>query len=406
MSEFGWIDFSSADRDVVSQIIAMNSESGTLDELGIGQLRDAYADALFPGFSTIQTRAKYFITVPRMIRDYWVSGEKTKNQNLVEYLKTKEWELTQTLCKQNHDNKDIGIIGGSNYLDNKDVARHPSSIYWNGLRVLKLVNTEVSLAEFSRDLLKKDRMILASSEDENITEDSITSLVPLGELYDTNWYKNVSIKLNGDEALLLKHKLTQPHLEDTVLYQIFKHNLELEVIDEKYDQFPKIVGYLSSKNISVACLDNLTRANEFSNAVHGAHIRYNALLAQKSGNENLINQYNEQFDGWFTKNKVIFKYGCSSRWCSMLSGKSLQNTLPFIQNWSELIGKISGNQGELEVLDSCVKLRAIKNKKERSLLYKNLDSTAHPKWQGMSTLSYRWPQVRTILKDIVEVLHA
>jgi len=404
VSEFGWIDFSSSDRNVVSQIIAMNSEPGTLDELGIGQLRDAYADVLFPGFSTIQTRAKYFITIPRMIRDYWVSGEKKKSQELIEYLKVKEWELTQTLCKQNYDNKDIGIIGGSNYLDNKDVARHPSSIYWNGLRVLKLINTEVSLAEFSRDLLKKDRTMLASSEDENSTEDSITPLVPLGELYDPNWYESVSIKLNGDEAALLKHKLTQPHLEHTVLYQIFKHNLELEVIDQKYDQFPKLVDYLSSKNISATCLDSITRANEFSNAIHGAHIRYNTIIAQNSGNEKLVENYSEQFHEWYNNNQTIFNSKSAYNWCSILSDRRHIRPQVFIQNWNNLLQDFSGNQAEVEELDTCIRKRAQDNKGARSLLYKDLGST--PKWEGMSTLSYRWPQVRTILKDIVEVLHA
>jgi hypothetical protein len=40
------------------------SASTALDELGIGTLRDRYADILFPGISTIQTRAKYFVIIP------------------------------------------------------------------------------------------------------------------------------------------------------------------------------------------------------------------------------------------------------------------------------------------------------------------------------------------------------
>ena len=59
MSVFGWIDFSPSDRALVKEAIAGMKEEGTLDELGIGQIRDAFADLLFPGFSTIQTRAKY-----------------------------------------------------------------------------------------------------------------------------------------------------------------------------------------------------------------------------------------------------------------------------------------------------------------------------------------------------------
>ncbi|MGK8889132.1 DUF6361 family protein [Burkholderia gladioli] len=71
MSSIGWIDFSSTDRERVAGVLALLSEAGTLDELGIGQLRDAFADCLFPGFSTVQTRAKYFVTVPQIFDDYW-----------------------------------------------------------------------------------------------------------------------------------------------------------------------------------------------------------------------------------------------------------------------------------------------------------------------------------------------
>ena len=44
MSTLGWVDFSSTDREQVSKILAMFREPGTLDELGIGQIRDAFAD--------------------------------------------------------------------------------------------------------------------------------------------------------------------------------------------------------------------------------------------------------------------------------------------------------------------------------------------------------------------------
>lgn len=42
----------------------MQNEPGTLDELGIGSIRDTFSDELFPGTSTIQTRARYFLFVP------------------------------------------------------------------------------------------------------------------------------------------------------------------------------------------------------------------------------------------------------------------------------------------------------------------------------------------------------
>jgi hypothetical protein len=45
-------------------VLDLFREQETRDELGIGAVRDALADLLFPGTSTIQTRARYFLFVP------------------------------------------------------------------------------------------------------------------------------------------------------------------------------------------------------------------------------------------------------------------------------------------------------------------------------------------------------
>ena len=39
------------------------TEPGAVDELGVGTIRDGFSDILFPGTSTIQTRAKYLFII-------------------------------------------------------------------------------------------------------------------------------------------------------------------------------------------------------------------------------------------------------------------------------------------------------------------------------------------------------
>lgn len=67
--QLGWIDFSKEDRQKAFDVINLLSEQGAVDELGIGVIRDAFANYFFPGTSTIQTRAKYFLIVPYMLRE-------------------------------------------------------------------------------------------------------------------------------------------------------------------------------------------------------------------------------------------------------------------------------------------------------------------------------------------------
>ena len=63
-STFTWLDYSEQERRKMLDVIELFGERTTRDELGLGGVRDAFADLLFPGTSTIQTRAKYFLFVP------------------------------------------------------------------------------------------------------------------------------------------------------------------------------------------------------------------------------------------------------------------------------------------------------------------------------------------------------
>jgi hypothetical protein len=64
MSAFVWLDYSERERRKMLDVVDLFREHDTRDELGIGSVRDAFADMLFPGTSTIMTRARYFLLVP------------------------------------------------------------------------------------------------------------------------------------------------------------------------------------------------------------------------------------------------------------------------------------------------------------------------------------------------------
>jgi hypothetical protein len=67
-STFAWLDFSDRDRRRALDAVDLFREEDTRDDLGLGVIRDAFADRLFPGTSTIQTRARYFLLVPWLFR--------------------------------------------------------------------------------------------------------------------------------------------------------------------------------------------------------------------------------------------------------------------------------------------------------------------------------------------------
>ena len=71
-SSLTWIDHDAAARERSLRILALFQEKESRDELGLGGVRDAFADLLFPGTSTIQTRLRYMLFVPWIYK--WLRG--------------------------------------------------------------------------------------------------------------------------------------------------------------------------------------------------------------------------------------------------------------------------------------------------------------------------------------------
>lgn len=63
-SLIAWLDSTPAEQKAARELVAMFSDKESRDELGIGPIRDAFSDLLFPGTSVLQTRARYYLFVP------------------------------------------------------------------------------------------------------------------------------------------------------------------------------------------------------------------------------------------------------------------------------------------------------------------------------------------------------
>jgi hypothetical protein len=405
MSSIGWVDFSSTDREKVSQVLAMLQEPGTLDELGIGQIRDAFADLLFPGFSTIQTRAKYFITVPRIIRDYLALDARVQRRtSLRDYLEAQENELARLLVKR-HGSTEGGIIGSEMVASEQGVARKPSSVYWNGLRQFGIVNTAKSLAEFSREVGQVQLAPRAAGHDEDDSDATSHGSIVHLDVFDSGWVNDASIRLSESEARFLMDKLTHtPAIRNSVVSQFLIHGLATELVGDGVGAltFPELVAWVKGRpEVSQACRHNLELAEEFSDAIRGAHIRFNILIARKSGNTTLEAEREELFSQWLehVRERNLFSASTVDDWLQAATSGGTRinvNAREFLRQWHEAIYQ----QKPVDSLDLLVENRAQKNKGRRSVLLKNLGEA--PNWQGMDSLSYRWPTARTILLDVVQ----
>jgi len=134
MSAFAWLDYSDAERRKMLELIDIWREKGTLDELGIGSIRDTFADRFFPAISTIQTRARYFLFVPWLYQ--MLERERIPSARASAHARWLQARLVDSL-KAGGEGGSAGLIGieaGAN------VQRPPSVTYWAGLRRLSILN--------------------------------------------------------------------------------------------------------------------------------------------------------------------------------------------------------------------------------------------------------------------------
>ena len=129
--QLGWIDFSKTERSKILSVLDLLTQDSTLDELGIAPIRDGFSNLFFPGTSTIQTRAKYFLIVPYALKELELSSETNPNR-VLKALSEIERECGETFLEQNKD--ESGIIGKRSLQNGKWVKRSPADIYWAGLR--------------------------------------------------------------------------------------------------------------------------------------------------------------------------------------------------------------------------------------------------------------------------------
>src|SRR5262245_15433394 len=129
----GWIDFSPSHRDRVGSVLDLLRPEGMVDELGMGTIRDALADQMFPGISTIQTRARYFFLVPYILYEYLkLTPAQRKRKKPSEYLEQREYEVMWDLSDHYRERAKIagrrdgfGVIGFTKPRGKK-VVRRPS----------------------------------------------------------------------------------------------------------------------------------------------------------------------------------------------------------------------------------------------------------------------------------------
>lgn len=407
MSSLGWVDFSSEDRTRVQEVMALLKQPGTLDELGIGQVRDAFSDLLFPGFSTIQTTARYFLAVPKILLDWaQLSPSKRRSQPLAAFLERAENDLAKRL-RDNHTWLGLSLenIIGHTVVEIGGVARRPSSTYWNGLRVFSIVSSSRSLAEFCRDWKQgADDYALVDSEEGNDDADHrFDAEVRRPPDSKGDWPTNLTLALTRNESNFLSERFrTAKGVQHSVAAQLLSAGLADRALAEEHEDFAAFSIWARQQSaLSQVCRKNIEGAQRFSEAIEGAHIIFNRILAEMLEDEVLQSRCEQLYKDW--KDRVaqggIFHSKASQEWLEVPIAVQISvshRTTSFLHEWNEAMCR----NAPLQTLEALVQGQAVKNKPGRSLLVQLPQKTSS--WYGMRALGYRWGTARRMLRDVME----
>ena len=278
---FTWVDFAEDDRRKMADVIALFSEKETRDELGIGGIRDTFADLLFPATSTIQTRARYFLFIP------WIYQELERRRTLpadIERLARRD-EIRLIRALENGGETD-GIIGT---LARDKLARLPSSIYWAGLGRLGIRRFAGSQEQYHREFATfyptSLRRLVAEDEGTAGPAAWSTSLpsAPSGFL------EKAAFGLSKREAKYLAERIWE--FGPTVFGSL------LGSADAEIDS-AFVWDTTFAANLGPSLRSQIAHAQNFSELMHGAALLYNFMLACEANRKSLQDEYREELATW------------------------------------------------------------------------------------------------------------
>lgn len=411
MAQIGWIDFSNRDRKRAQQLMSLIRPEGQLDELGVGYLRDALANLLFPGISTIQTRAKYFFIVPHILRDYrQLSAAERRRTTPRQFLKEKENQVKNKLRERYNNQEGLGIIGVT-LKHNQYIKRNASEIYWAGLQTFGFMNGEGhSLKQYLRNMAAEHTLELTRSDEEGDDADSNDdSSLALMTPANKDWFDDLQLLLDEQEADFFQTqvRLLEKVQQYAVMPQLLKDEELLEAFLHATNFQEFVLGSLDH-DMAAPVKKLLQLAFDFALVMEGVHLLYNHLLQHHFFEENYDDLFKQEWMDWRKSlmDEMIDYAAFNPELLFAYARRSRPNTEEFIRRWWQLIRLSPANAAPAAAMQELVKQREQITKGKKSRLSKPASANSDielGKRMGLSVFQYRFGNAKTIMIDILQI---
>jgi len=387
------------------EVVDLFAERGTRDELGMGGIRDAFADMLFPGTTTIMTRARYFLLVPWTYLE--LERKRKGSKEIAQFARRAEAELIEVIERSEDSAGNIGKHS------RHALKRMPSSVYWQGLGVWGIRTYSGSQDQYHRSVDRFYSQIGSHSRrqlERDLEHDDLagTNWLPaVARLMPEDFQERSSLRLRRQEAEFLRERIRlSPRTSGTMLDELATRRDHHEPVAFAWEH--PMLGAWPPRLQAI-----LGHAQNFSDLMHGASLLYNLILAEESAREEAVNQFRDRLEDW--AQRVVARAATMGRWdrarfWELAMGTSHGITTGarvFVEEWWELV--LGG--GPSLVCDS-KPARALVTKRERELK-RGLARIGNPRarelWNGDSgsdALEFRWGITQALLNDIFDGLEA
>ena len=389
-----WLDLTASDRDRMRQVLDLFKEQGTVDEMGLGSLRDALSEDLFPGTSTIQTRLRYVLFVPWIYRQ--LEARRTAASNVPTQLRKAELDLIVPLLE---NGRSKGVIGER---ARGSLARQPSSVYWTALVRWGLFLHERPQGWYHTHFtgLLHGRGAEETADDPGVIRSRQPNWHPRLPCPPQGFPYEASFDLTREEAAFLQGRL-EDRCAGTLLAWLAREGSDAPSDGCFWDDG-------AATRAPADLRHTIELARRFSLHVEGMPLLYNLLLAERrhsehGGDEEPIEQYRQEIDEWAAKEAVENFYDPGELWTFAASRQVRVPRLQrhFVEAWSTRLRQI----GPAAIADDRG-LRTLIESRERQL--KGPRARLHNParlldWSGrvgVGRMNFRWHRVRQMLLDL------
>ncbi len=400
MIQIGWVYNSSKHRQDLETIISLTQDQGTLDELGLGSIRDGFANIFFPGTTTIMTRAKYFLIVPWILEDIYKRNEDFGNFS--QMLRTEEARVIENLKAKNDLDGLIGRDAGVK------LKRMPSSIYWTGVKRYGIIQQDLAIAQLPSFFRKRARLDNSGANRRLTKEDKLADLyentdsiyLTVEDLPKYPGLKNLKLELNKAEAQFIRKRVLVEEGDSLLAYLLkgVENRKELFLLDS----FDKLVSYVGKDCPLQPALES---ALLFDQIMKGVYVRYNFKLSQFASEE-IKEQWKQAWENYLkTLSKLKFSENSFDKYFDLFS--ITNNTIRFCKRWLSYIHENTINEAAIDELLREREVNLKGNERSRlnnqSLAQKSelpIGVSLNQSTGDVFYLSYRFFIARRILQDI------